>query len=52
MTGSRWDELRDAEQLTYDRRHAATHRGAFRQLDAKRVERHLARLEMGDDLDD
>jgi DNA-directed RNA polymerase subunit F len=52
VTGSTWDELRDAEQLAYDRRRAATHHGAFHQLDAERAERHLARLEMGDDLDD
>lgn len=52
MAGSTWDELRDAEQLAHDRRRAATHHGTYRQIDAERAERTLARLEMGDDLDD
>lgn len=47
---TRWAELREAEQLTYDRRREAIDGTA--QLEAERAERTLARMEMGDDVDD
>lgn len=46
-----WSDLREAEQLTYDRRRSALG-GGWPQHDAERAERTLARMEMGDDVDD
>jgi hypothetical protein len=46
-----WDDLADAEQQTRDRRRSALG-GSYPQLDAERAERSLARMEMGDDVDD
>lgn len=50
---TRWDELREAERDCADRRFLATTTGyPDLQLDAERAERRVARMQMGDDIDD
>jgi hypothetical protein len=46
-----WDDLADAEQDATELRRRALG-GSYPQLDAERAERSLARMEMGDDVDD
>lgn len=47
-----FDDLRDAEQLAHDRRRDAIQHRRWGQLEVNRAERTLARMEMGDDVDD
>lgn len=50
---TRWDDLREAERDCADRRLLATTTGhPDLQLDAERAERRVARMQMGDDVDD
>lgn len=47
-----WDELDRQEQRTYGSRRAAKDGNAFWNHEAKKDERVLMRMELGDDIDD